>query len=634
MSASNNRKKPNGAFVATHEEFSRLFQLALDMLCIAGLDGYFKLVNPAWERVLGYTPEELTSRPWLDFVHPEDVDATILEGQKLQAGLQVIRFQNRYRAKDGSYKWLSWMARPDVERGTIYAVARDITQAKATQQELEQARVQAEAATRAKSEFLAHMSHEIRTPMNGIIGMTELVLDSKLTREQRNDLETVRNSAESLLTLLGDILDLSKIEAGKLSIEQVEFQLRPLIDDVIKIFSFRSTPSGLKIYADVRSDTPNVLIGDPNRLRQVLLNLVGNAVKFTSQGEVVVRVRPESINKDKAMIRFSVSDTGIGIPEAKQKMIFDAFAQADASTTRRFGGSGLGLTISNQLVQLMGGNISVESKPQAGSTFQFTLTFDVRNIEPVVTEQASEEATAAESEPSVLDILVVEDNAVNQKLALAILKKMSHRAEVAANGKAALKALKRHAFDVVLMDIQMPVMGGVEATAAIREEEKRTGRHIPIIAMTAYAMPDDRERALEAGMDDYVSKPIRLEEVRRVLQRHAPAGLNATELLEGVGGDRKLLAELIDVFLADTPKVLRRVKRGAKSGDPNQLKDSAHALKGSVGNFESGRAFEAVRRVETLAKENQFTDVPEAMRVLEMEIEKLCQSLRDLKKRL
>jgi PAS domain S-box-containing protein len=635
MSAPNNRKKPNGPFVATHEEFSRLFHLASDMLCIAGLDGYFKLVNPAWERILGYTPEELTSRPWLDFVHPEDMDATIREGEKLGLGLQVIRFQNRYRAKDGSYKWLSWMATPDVERGMIYAVARDITQNKATQTELEQARTQAEAATRAKSEFLAHMSHEIRTPMNGIIGMTELVLDSKLTREQRNDLETVRNSAESLLTLLGDILDLSKIEAGKLTIEQVEFQLRPLIDDVLKMFTFRSTPSVLKIYADVRNDTPNVLNGDPNRLRQVLINLVGNAVKFTSEGEVVVRVRLESVNEDKAIIVFSVSDTGIGIPEAKQKLIFEAFAQADASTTRRYGGSGLGLTISNQLVQLMGGSISVESKSQMGSTFRFTLPFGVPDREHATVDVGSDDDQASTAvEPSSLDLLVVEDNLVNQKLAVAILRKMGHRAEVAANGKAALRALKRHAFDVVLMDLQMPVMGGIEATSAIREEEKRTGRHIPIIAMTAYAMADDRERALQAGMDDYVSKPIRLEELRRVMQRHAPAGLDAAALLDGIGDDRKLLAELVDVFLDDTPKLLRRVKRAVKSGDPKQLKDSAHALKGSVGNFESARAFEAVRRLEMLARENNLADAPEAARVLEMEIVKLCQSLRDLKARL
>src|SRR5215470_11804675 len=237
MPASKIQKHGGAPIVGTHEEFSRLFQLALDMLCIAGFDGYFKLVNPAWERVLGYTPEELTSRPWLEFVHPDDVEATIAEGSKLLSGAAVVRFRNRYRTRDGSYKWLSWMSAPSTERSMIYAVARDITESKRIEDELEQARIQAEAATRAKSEFLANMSHEIRTPMNGIIGMTELVLDSKLTNEQRDYLKTVRDSAEALLSLLDDILDFSKIEARKLEIERVEFQLRELLRDVLKLLS-------------------------------------------------------------------------------------------------------------------------------------------------------------------------------------------------------------------------------------------------------------------------------------------------------------------------------------------------------------------------------------------------------------
>ena len=634
MPATKKQMKTNRPIIGTHEEFSRLFQFALDMLCIAGFDGYFKLVNPAWERVLGYSPEELTSRPWLDFVHPDDLAATIREGEKLLSGVDVIRFRNRYRARDGSYKWLSWMCTPYVERGLIYAVARDITEAQRTEEELRQARLQAEAATRAKSEFLANMSHEIRTPMNGIIGMTELVLDSNLTKEQRDHLKTVRDSAEGLLALLDDILDFSKIEARKLHTERVQFQLRALLEDVLKILRFRCSPSVLQLSCDVRPDTPNVLIGDPTRLRQVLINLVGNAIKFTSKGEVIVRVRPESITEDEAVLLFSVSDTGIGISEDNQKVIFDAFAQADASTTRRYGGSGLGLTISNQLVGLMGGRISVESKPDVGSTFHFTLPFGIAHHHASPSPDDSPEKSSVPAEPSSFDILVVEDNAVNQKLARILLKKLGHRATIAANGDAAVRALKQRAFDLVLMDFQMPVMGGIEATAVIREAETRTGRHIPIIAMTAHAMAGDRERALQAGMDDYVSKPIRFEDLRRAIQRHAPPGLDMTALLNGVDGDRKLLCELIDVFLVDTPKQLARIKRALARGDATGLKEAAHALKGSVGNFDPTQAFEAVRRLETLGRENNLTDAPAGWRVVEMEIARLSDVLRHVKKKL
>jgi PAS domain S-box-containing protein len=622
------KKKSKPPVVGTHEEFRNLFELARDMLCIAGLDGYFKLVNPAWQRVLGHTPEELTSRPWLEFVHPHDLRPTIREGEKLRSGVDVIQFRNRYRTKEGSYKWLSWMATPDIERGMIYAVARDITENKRIEQELEHARIQAESATRAKSEFLANMSHEIRTPMNAVIGMTELVLDSKLTSEQRDCLQTVRGSAESLLALLDDILDFSKIEARKLRIERVEFRLRELLQDVLKILSLASRSSAVELSCDVRADTPDELIGDPNRLRQVLINLVGNALKFTSKGQVVVRVRPESINIHATTFLFSVSDTGIGIPEDKQKIIFEAFAQADASTTRRYGGSGLGLTISNQLVQLMGGRISIESKPEEGSTFYFTLPFGIAASRSDIKGRGAYRGVPDAGLSMPVDVLVVEDNTVNQKLARALLKKLGHHATIAANGEAALRALNKRPFDLILMDIQMPVMGGAEVTARIRAGETNGHHRIPIIAMTANAMSGDRERAMQMGMDDYLSKPIRVEELRSVIQRHAPRAIDAAALLEGVGGDPKLLRQLVRLFSADAPKLIGRIDRALVQGQAGRAKDAAHALKGSVANFDSGSVLDSIRAVETSAAEGDVAAATRALAVAKSKIERLTSLLK------
>ncbi len=600
--------------------------LSLDLLCIVDFDGYFKLLNPAWVRVLGYATEEMLAKPWVDFLHPDDRESSLREAAKLYEGASVILFRNRFRARDGSYRWISWMASPDLERHLGYCIGRDVTDFKRAEEELQAARTQAEAATRAKSEFLANMSHEIRTPMNGIIGMTELVLDSKLTGEQRDYLQTVRDSADALLALLDDILDLSKIEARKLQVERVEFDLRQLLQDTLKILAFRSSPSVLELACDVLDATPNFLIGDPSRLRQVLTNLIGNAIKFTKKGHVIVRVRPESITQNEAVLLFSVSDTGIGIAEEKQKIIFEAFSQADASTTRRYGGSGLGLTISNQLVQLMGGRISVESKPEKGSTFYFTLPFGIaQKPAKALRDVPAKKPAKAGSAP--LEILIMEDNAVNQKLAAVLLKKLGHQTTIAANGQKGLQALQKRTFDLILMDIQMPLMGGAEATSKIRRSEKRTGRHIPIIAMTAHAMTGDREHALEAGMDDYISKPIRIEELRRVIQRHAPMPLDTTALLDGVGGDGKLLGELIDLFLADTPKLLAGIERAIARRDSEELKEKAHALKGSVGNFDSGTAFEAARKLESLGRNNNLSDAPAAFAYLKTQVARLMHSL-------
>lgn len=736
--------------------FESLVQYSPVAIVTLDLQGNILQCNPAFETLFGYSRSEVFGMNLDSLIAPDEpVSATRNTSQALE-GISVKEFSRR-RRKDGSLVEVEIRGVPIIVEGQklgVLGMYHDIT-------ELVEARKAAEAADRAKSEFLANMSHEIRTPMNGIIGMLDLMDGTALTAEQKDYLDTARESADSLLSLLNDILDFARIEAGQLSLENIDFDLRSIVEGVTRSLMNRAEAKGLEMACMIYRDVPTMLRGDPNRIRQVLVNLVGNAIKFTSQGEIIIRVQKLENRPNSAKLHFSVSDTGIGIPKERQKAIFERFVQVDGTTTRKYGGSGLGLAICSQIVQLMGGEIGLESQEEKGSTFWFDLLLEkqphqkenqqavpqelvklpvlvvddnhtnrvvldkmvsgfgcrvslvdngkdavelllnaskcgrsfglvlldmqmpemdgmqtlamikknpaIADIPVVILtsmgQQHNQEQLTAmgcagylakpvrqqelfnllltvlgkETQPmkspqrtvpvpaqkeigqKQLHILLVEDNPINQKLALRILEKSGYQVTLVENGQQALQAFENGHYDLALMDVQMPVLDGYETTRMIRAREK-AGEHLPIIAMTAAAMNGDRERCLAAGMDEYLSKPLNVDEVFALLKRyeenqHLDSGQpNKEEIMEEIidvktalprfGDDLSILYEFLGRFIDHARETCSKMESAYRRGDVQQLHFLAHSLKGAAANFEAVKLRETALELEELTHNN------------------------------
>ena len=803
-------KRVEEALRVSERRFRTLTETLPQLVWTCRPDGSCDYLSRQWVEYSGIPESEMLDNRWVEVLHPEDRAWAMAYWRDAVEGRVSYDLEYRIRGSDGRYRWFKTRGRPmRDEAGRIVqwiGTCTDIDDQKRAEEAERRAKEAAEAASRAKSEFLANVSHEIRTPMNAILGMTELAIETSGSDEQRQYLTIVKSSADALLNVINDLLDFSKIEAGKLELDPAEFSLRQVLGETLRALALRAHKKGLELVCQIQPDVPDALFGDAGRLRQILLNLVGNAIKFTEEGEVVVRIEagptdgaaerdsPEGRSGPSQVLGFSVSDTGIGIPLDKQQKIFQAFEQEDNSMTRRYGGTGLGLSIAMRLVALMHGEIGVESEPGRGSTFRFTARFGLQPDQPdrplvrplvelqglrvlIVDDNATnrrilegwfrgwrtEPAMVADgleafdalwrasasgrpfplvvldarmpdidglvlaerilqspelsqtrvvlltsddlhgevarfrelgiaaytmkpvqqdelleiiyrvlsrpepietpaalpacpsggdapshapAEPAAaLRILLAEDNDFNQQLIDHLLRRRGHDVVVARDGRKALEALDHSSFDLMLLDIQMPELDGFQVIEVLRRREQTAGGHLPVVALTAHAMKEDRERCLQAGMDDYLSKPIRAAEFFAVIDR-VLAGRLASEaplasstepgilvdpdtLLAACDDDPVLLGKLIRVFQSNVPGSLARVQEAITRQDPAQLRESTHQLRGLLSTF-SPKAAQAAALLEAMGAGGELGDAASAFETLADMIDRLGPLLESL----
>ncbi len=650
----------------SEERYRRLVQTAPVMIFSLSVDGAtVTSLNRAFERMTGWTCDQWLGQPLASLIHPQDLAHADARIQQALRDESPPAFELRLLAHSGEYLDAELTLTQLVERETgsgILGIAHDVGARKRVQEALRSAKDSAEAASLAKSDFLANISHEIRTPLNAIIGLTSLLLDSPLQSELASYVQTIRSSGDTVLALINDLLDFSKIDSGMMELEEQPVSLRDCLAGPLDLVAAEAESKGLELGCRLETSCPEVVIGDVTRLRQILVNLLSNAVKFTRAGEVRVTARCRELADDRLELELAVRDTGIGIAQDKTEKIFQSFSQADASTSRKYGGTGLGLTISQRLTELMGGRIRVESEPGKGSTFFCTV--QVRRAaetdRPAVARKAGRKIDRHLGRRLPLRILVAEDNVVNQRVAQLLLRRMGYRADLAADGEEVIDCLKRQRYDVVLMDVQMPHLDGLEATRRIHQLWQ--GARCPrIVAMTAAAGLGDRERCFDAGMDDFVGKPIRTEELQAALIRGARArgiepapagdvraqpagdtvapaagpspdlgprteGLKVRTDLELLGP--RMLREIIDKFLHTAQQQEAAIRLAIDRDDPAALAVAAHGLKGSSATVGAARMAEICKQLERSGRDGSVAGAGERLAELKRELDRVSTFFR------